>query len=765
MKKATIILYLFLFQLFNLNAQGINWASCYGGSNCEFAESIQQTIGGGYIVAGFSDSNDGDVSDNHGYKDYWIVKLDDFGNIEWQKCLGGSNEDYPRSIQQTTDGGYIVAGWTASNDGNVSGNHGTVDYWIIKLNELGNLEWQKCLGGSDFDVAYSIQQTTDGGYIVAGWAASNDGDVSGNHGEYDYWVVKLDSSGNIEWQKCLGGSNNDLVYSIQQTTDVGYIVAGGTVSNDGDVSENHGNYDYWVVKLDNIGNIEWQKCLGGTGDDKAYSIQQTTDGGYIVAGYSDSNDGDVSGNHGGSDSWVVKLDDSGTIEWQKCLGGWESDGAKSTQQTTDGGYIVVGYTFSNDGNVSGNHGGGDYWIVKLNELGNLEWQKCLGGSDSDCAYSIQQTTDEGYIVAGYTYSNDGDVSGNHGYEDYWVIKLCISNSLSIEIQNPNYCYTTNLIAIGDFEEYLWSTGETTQSITITTGGLYSVIAYSESGCPSEAEIYAPYPLEPYNQSKICMVTLDEEIEKNLIVYEPIVNVGIDSILFYRLNNQTSEYDGIGANSINDIGLFIDQGSVPAQQNYQYKIAIIDTCGKTSGLSPKHQTILLQANTGINNEINLFWNAYYGFAYPNFGVYRSVDGGEYILIANVPNNTYTYIDYPPSGEKKYQVRVEKDPPCNPEKSTYSFVSSNSIVLQPGAINENEFGNFNIYPNPFDNDLIIERNQGLDEIKIELIDIYGRFMDTYLINSGETKTTISTDHLLPGVYYLRFNNIITKHIVKQ
>ncbi|MCD6449891.1 MAG: PEGA domain-containing protein, partial [Thermotogaceae bacterium] len=171
-------------------------------------------------------------------------------SIIWQKALGGSSKDWAYSIQQTSDGGYIVAGWTRSYyNGDVSEYHGYIDAWVVKLGESGNIEWQKALGGSEGDEAHSIQQTRDGGYIVAGCTRSNDGDVSGNHGKVDAWVVKLGESGNIEWQKALGGSFWDKAYSIQQTSDGGFIVAGRTASNDGDVSGNHGEVDAWIVKL------------------------------------------------------------------------------------------------------------------------------------------------------------------------------------------------------------------------------------------------------------------------------------------------------------------------------------------------------------------------------------------------------------------------------------------------------------------------------------------------------------------------------------
>ncbi len=435
-------------------APAIQWQKSLGGSNYDYAYSIQQTADSGYIVAGYSYSNDSDVSGNHGGYDYWIVKLKKTGAIQWQKSLGGSIYDEAFSIQQTADNGYIVAGSSNSNNGDVSGNHGGYDYWIVKLKKTGGIQWQKSLGGSSDDYAYSSQQTADSGYIVAGFSSSNDGDVSGNHGGYDYWIVKLHKSGVIQWQKSLGGSSNDYARSIQQTADGGYIVAGYSFSNNGDVSGHHGGvfYDYWIVKLKKTGAIQWQKSLGGSNDDVAYSIQQTADSGYIVAGYSLSNDGDVSGNHGGIDYWIVKLKKTGDIQWQKSLGGSNNDVAYSIQQASDSGYIVAGRSYSNDSDVSGNHGGLDYWIVKLKKTGAIQWQKSLGGSSYDQAYSIQQTADSGYIVAGISQSNDGDVSGNHGGYDYWIVKLgkdslplfaSAPKDLHLDMQNKNTVQAKN----------------------------------------------------------------------------------------------------------------------------------------------------------------------------------------------------------------------------------------------------------------------------------------------------------------------------------
>ena len=289
--------------------------------------------------------------------------------------------------------------------------------------------------GFFYDYAKSIEQTTDGGYVVTGWSESNDGEVSVNHGVYDYWVVRLDASGSVIWQKSLGGTGEDQANSVQQTIDGGYVVAGYSLSTNGNVTGNHGNSDYWVVKLDAYGNITWQKSLGGSDGDVAHSIQQTADEGYIVAGSSNSNDGDVTGSNGESDFWIVKLDTTGSITWQNSLGGSVYEYALSVKQITDGGYIVAGLAYSNDGDISGYLGGGDSWIVKLDAAGNITWQKSFGGTDSDNTNSIQQTLDGGFIIAGGSRSNNGNVTGNHGDYDFWIAKLSPETSSINEFKN------------------------------------------------------------------------------------------------------------------------------------------------------------------------------------------------------------------------------------------------------------------------------------------------------------------------------------------
>jgi hypothetical protein len=769
--KTLIYSLVLIFCFVTSNAQtqfNILWQKCYGGSEYDYVYSIQQTTDGGYLVAGNTESNDGDVTGNHGSTDYWIININQYGEMQWQKCYGGGAGDFVRSFQQTTDGGCVIAGTTSSNDGNVTGNHGSSDYWIVKLDQYGELQWQKCFGGSNWDEAHSIQQTTDSGYVIAGTTSSNDGDVTGNHGSSDYWIVKLDQYGELQWQKCFGGSNIEGECFIQQTTDGDYLVAGNTESNDGDVTGNHGSTDYWIINIDQYGEMQWQKCYGGGAGDFIRSFQQTTDSGYVIAGTTSSNDGDVTGNHGNTDYWIVKLDQYGELQWQKCFGGSNWDEAHSIQQTTDSGYVIAGWTDSNDDDVTENHGWGDEWIVKLSQSGEIQFQKCFGGSDNDNAISIQQTTDSGYVVAGYTNSNDGDVTGNHGgLADYWVVKLCNGNPLSISISDSNYCFSTSLFATSGFESYLWSTGDTSAVIEVTSGGIYSVTGTNSAGCPSEATLIVPDPLQPYNEEQICLVTFDTLTDKNVIVVKKTLNVGTDSILFYRLNNLTSQYQWIGSIGIDSVSLFIDNSSIPAQQNYQYKISIRDTCGSESELSSVHRTVLLQANVGINYEVNLFWNPYEGFSYLNFEIYRSVAGGEFILIANVPNNTYTFTDLtPPTGAKKYEVRVTKETSCNPTRAVYSYVSSNIINIEgSGGLDETQFKSFRIYPNPAVENITVEWDKVNKDFTVQLTDVYCRQLSTYNARSGNNKLTIPINNLQSGIYILRINGLYSIRFVKQ
>lgn len=427
-------------------APSIQWQKTIGSTYSDNGRAIRQTPDGGYIVAGRVNSYGRDVSQPCEVNNAWLVKLNSTGVIEWEKNFGLVGNDIINSIGFTSDGGYILAGFTSL----AVGWQGNEDFLVIKVNATGNLVWQKTFGGSSDDRAHSIQQTSDGGYIVAGETSSADGQVVGQHGQWDSWVLKLDASGNMSWQKTMGGTGAESAFSIQQTTDGGYIVAGSAQSNNGDVSGLHGgNADWWVVKLNSAGSISWQKCFGSTLTESAYSVIQTSDGGYAVTGYAAYNDGDVVAPTFLYDHfWIIKTDASGNLSWQKVYGGNGYDVARSIRQTTDGGYIVAGHSDSpNSGNVNGNASYifDNVWVIRLNTSGSLLWQKKMGGELQDQAWDVRQTTDGGYVIVGNTNSTTGDVSPRPNDFDLWVVKLGPDGALPVTFQNFSAALTEGAV--------------------------------------------------------------------------------------------------------------------------------------------------------------------------------------------------------------------------------------------------------------------------------------------------------------------------------
>jgi hypothetical protein len=336
------------------------WAMSTGGTGGDAVYAIQQTSDGGYIATGHTDPTIGSSNKS----DVLILKLDPAGSVSWQKRYGGAGDDEVSSIRHTSDGGYIVAAITTSSGA------GGADAWLLKLDVGGNVTWQKTYGGAANEWATSIEQTSDGGYIVAAFTFS-----FGTRG--NFWVLKLDAGGNVTWQKAYGGAGEDVPRSIQQTSDGGYIVSGRTGSFGA------GGADIWVLKLDAGGNVTWQKAYGGAGNDSAYSIRQTSDGGYVAAGWTSSFGTD-------GDAWVLKLDAGGNLTYQKTYGGDALEGATSIEQTSDWGFIVGGWTNSFGA------GGADFWILKLDYDGTLG---CGFGYDSFAFVADSTVTGTGTTAA------------------------------------------------------------------------------------------------------------------------------------------------------------------------------------------------------------------------------------------------------------------------------------------------------------------------------------------------------------------------------
>ena len=404
-------------------APTIHWQHPLGGSANDRGVALELTADGGCVVVGYAESNNGDVSGAHGGADIWVVKLSPYGNIEWQQALGGTGDDIGGDIMNTSDGGYIVCGSTESNDGDVTLQQGVRDYWLIKLDASGNIQWQQTYGGSGFDECFKVLQTADGGYYAIGRAGSYDGDVSSQAGNFDVWAIKVDSAGVLQWEQSYGGSGTEYAYDVIEEGDGSFVFVGRTISTDGDISSNNGTWDVWLVKTDSLGNLLWERTYGGTSFDYGHSIVKTA-GGYNVTGYSMSTDGDVGANNGTRDFWVLYVNNDGSvIWWEENLGGSFNDIAYSVERTPSNRVIVAGSTLSQDGDVSGAYGGNDFWLAELSNSGFLMWQLPLGGNTQDEAKDMEVAADGTYWVVGHSASTSVDVSGNNGSYDYWVVKL------------------------------------------------------------------------------------------------------------------------------------------------------------------------------------------------------------------------------------------------------------------------------------------------------------------------------------------------------
>jgi flagellar hook capping protein FlgD len=440
-------------------ASSLQTVRCLGGSGDEgnFSNFMTQTADGGFITCSYSSSTDGDVVATYGGVDAWVIKFNASGSIQWKKIYGGSNDDFANRIIQTTDGGYMMIGYTYSNDGYVSGNHGEGDLWLVKLSANGNVAWQKCYGGSgDEFVYYGIIQTSDGGYATICSSTSNNGNANGNHGGYDVLVLKISANGNVQWSKTYGGTQDEYGNLIVQNKDGTFTISADTYSTNGNINGNHGALDTWVARLNSNGAIMWSKCLGGTFEEYNASLVATRDGNILIGDYAGSNDGDVIGNHGvipnGGDMWLVKLDvANGNFIWTKTLGGGNGGPRPSLPDYPDdevalfinelptGELLIAGGATSSDGDLTINRGVGDCWVLKLDDTGNIIWQKSFGGSDEDAATAIFQNSKGTYTVGGWTYSNDYDFkhSSQHGEGDIFIAILSPDNGNTTPVLTIN----------------------------------------------------------------------------------------------------------------------------------------------------------------------------------------------------------------------------------------------------------------------------------------------------------------------------------------
>ena len=375
------------------------WTKTFGGTNIDVGHCVQETVDGGYIITGYTRSF-GAMSG----RNVWLIKTDAFGNEEWNNAFGGNDDDEGYSVQQTADSGYIIAGYTKSF------GSGLNDVFLVKTDASGNEIWSKTFGGTQDDEGYSLVVTKDSGFVIAGVTSSF------GAGSRDVWLIKTDPSGNVVWNKTFGGLSSDGAWYVQKTFDEGFIITGWTFSNGPGFLGN-----VFLVKTDSLGNQEWNNFFGGSDADRGYSVQQTADSGYVIAGYT--------GSFGAGlyDMLLIKTDGSGNEVWTKTFGGSGRDYGNSVDKTSDGGFIITGYT------LSFGAGGDDLWVVKTDSAGNEVWSNTYGGSSSDVGYYIKETSDGGYIITGHT------LSFGAGVHDVWLLKL---ESLITDFEEHNSLTTS-----------------------------------------------------------------------------------------------------------------------------------------------------------------------------------------------------------------------------------------------------------------------------------------------------------------------------------
>ena len=410
----------------------VAFAKNLGGSDADEGTAIVSANDGGYVIVGSTKSTNGDITDKTSDDtDVWVLKTDAQGVTQWSNTFGGTGEDKATSIEKTADGGYVISAFTRSSDGDISsGNAGFNDLWIIKISGGGNLQWEKTYGYSGNDLAYKVVPTSDGGYLLLGVldvsASGGEGNVgrsSGNHAGGDYWVLKLDATGEREWSRYYGGSFTDTAYDAVETASGGFIITGTSDSQDVDITDNIGEYDYWILNINADGDIIWKKNFGGSEIDLVYAMTKTNDGNYLLVGDTRSNDGNVDTLIGNADVWALKFNDSGAIIWAKTYGGTQFESARDVVALTDGTFAIAASSRSNDVNLTGNYGVNDAWLLRIDADGNFLAQKNLGGSALDFGEGIAQTADGKLILTGSTESSNGDFTSNKGNKDLLLIKI------------------------------------------------------------------------------------------------------------------------------------------------------------------------------------------------------------------------------------------------------------------------------------------------------------------------------------------------------
>lgn len=437
MKKICYATILFLFvcctkkqleDLPTLSTGEPSFVKTFGGTKNDVFQSVVATSDGGYAILGYTQSNDLDIETKTDESfDFWLMKFSSDDNLLWQKTFGGSDDDRGTDLIATNDGGFAIFGYSKSADFDVANNAGAQDFWLLKITADGTITWEKSFGFIGADTGTTLLQTSDNGFLITGvldvTASNGEGNAktAQKHAGGDVWAIKTDSSGNLEWSRYFGGSFTDTPFGVVETADNSYIIAASSDSNDFNISNNLGTYDFWILKISSDGTLIWEKNFGGSEIDEPRGITTTNDGNFIIVGDTRSSDKDVSFNNGAADLWMIKISTDGNLIWEKTFGGTSFDVARSISKTQDNGFLIAGYSRSTDNDFT-NFGQNDAWLLKVDASGNKIWQKFFGGSENDFLFDAIEINNTSIIAVGESSSADQDISENKGFSDALIIK-------------------------------------------------------------------------------------------------------------------------------------------------------------------------------------------------------------------------------------------------------------------------------------------------------------------------------------------------------
>ncbi len=461
------------------------WELTLGGSQDEVGKDVLELPDGGLLVLASTSSTDGHVSGHHGAEDVWVVRLDASGKILWSRAYGGPLSESAERLLGTGDG-FVVVGYSQSASGDVPFNRGDFDYWIFKIDMAGNVLWSKTYGGSLADWAYGVSPSSDGNLLVCGSSFSSDGDVLGNLGFYDFWVIKLDLQGQLLWAKNFGGPLEERLYDSQAAPDGGVLMVGTSLSTSGDVPGNYGSYDAWLLRLDADGQLLWSRHFGGAQEDRAFAVKSLGEG-WLVGAFTSSADGTVSSNHGLKDAWLLRLDDAGNLLWEKNFGGTAEDRFFALAIAPSGAYAAAGLSASADFDLDGNHGLRDAWVIELRpdslaiDLG-ADTLICAGQrvvlqarvEDAQILWSDGSTGDSLVVEQSGLYWVEADRSGCKARDS---MRVDVAGDVPLDLGPDTLLCVGEVLRLQpqiDGDSYRWQDGSTESYYLVNQPGTYWV---------------------------------------------------------------------------------------------------------------------------------------------------------------------------------------------------------------------------------------------------------------------------------------------------